>query len=108
MSIPNGMWPFTCIDGSSGAAIRVAFVPVSGSMGHLMGTWQDPGDVVPSAPFTLLDASTGSPLQVKESRASMNSAYSGGCELVLNVLLHGETHASLWVSTDDARTWSRI
>ncbi len=105
LSIPNGLYPRSCVD-LSGGILRAAWVADTGTVGFLRGTWQSPGDVSPSAVFTL-QKSTGGDLKIKKIGFNLTPARDSASRLNLVCIVEGETDTSNWYSEDDGRVWTR-
>jgi hypothetical protein len=105
MSIPSGQYPRSCAD-IGGGILRAAYVPDTGGVGVLKGTWQSPGDASPSAVFTFQKI-TGGDLRIKKTGFDLTPARDSGSRINLVCTVEGETSTSNWYSEDDGRTWTR-
>lgn len=104
--------PIVAFSGGSKPAIWVG-VDSSIMRGAVVGThielsYQAPGDMAPSAPFTMKDQ-TGATILVKNdtfglSQETNDSTLRWTAELSIT----GETATSTWESTDDGESWKRV
>lgn len=104
MSIPSGQYPRSCAD-IGGGILRAAYVPDTGGVGVIKGTWQSPGDASPSSVFTF-QMSTGGDLRVKKTGFALSPARDGASRLNLVCTAESETATSNWYSEDDGHTWT--
>jgi hypothetical protein len=105
MSIPSGQYPRSCAD-IGGGILRAAYVPDTGGVGLVKGTWQSPGDASPSAVFTFQKSTSGD-LRIKKTGFDLSPARDSGSRINLVCTVEGETSTSNWYSEDDGRTWTR-
>jgi len=113
MAFAGGAMPVIArgVDGGGGL-LRTAFIAGSpgDSRGTLMGNFQNPGDSVPGAAFTLNQSVGGVtvPIAVQNSGHHIVQAHEGRARWLLTCTVAGETDPSDWASADEGQTWTRF
>lgn len=74
--------------------------------GHLAGVYKGKGDADFSSPFTFVD-DTGTEITVVDDTFGVAFGKDGPGRWVGSWILDGETSVSVWVSTDELRSWTR-
>jgi hypothetical protein len=109
LAITGGTFPRIDADGS-GRTINAALVSAGGSLYHIQGQFQGPGDAHFGATFTFIDE-TATALSVQSSGFDISFTRSGTNALILSALIAGEAATSEWVCYNVSGTnpsWKRI